>query len=79
MNSKTITNMENCTLVFFSSAKSNGKRYLKEMKNNVVTDCFYKKKIYEKHSFNDIRKVQKFKNRRTFRSNGNLSNCEINA
>lgn len=73
MNSKTITNMENCTLGFFSSAKSNGKRYLKEMKNNVVTDCFYKKKIYEKKFFdfnNNIKQVQRFKHVRTFQSNG---------
>lgn len=63
MNRKTITNMENCTLAFFSSAKSNGKRYLKEMKNNVVTDCFYKNRFTKKFfDFNnDINQVQKFK------------------
>lgn len=55
--------MENCTLVFFSSAKSNGKRYLKEMKNNVVTDCFYKNRFTKKKfDFNnDINQVQNFK------------------
>lgn len=53
--------MENCTLVFFSSAKLNGKRYLKEMKNNVVTDCFYKNRFTKKFfDFNnDINQVQK--------------------
>lgn len=42
------------------------------MKNNVVTDCFYKNRFTKKFfDFNnDINQVQKFKNRRTFRSNG---------
>lgn len=55
--------MENCTLAFLSSAKSNGKRYSKEMKNNVVTDCFYKNRFTKKFfDFNnDINQVQKFK------------------
>lgn len=51
--------MENCTLAFFSSAKSNGKRYLKEMKNNVVTDCFYKKKDLRKTFFQRYKKISK--------------------
>lgn len=43
------------------------------MKYKVVTDCFYKKKIYEKKFFdfnNNIKQVQRFKHVRTFQSNG---------